>query len=318
MLTPVSLLRLLPLLTLLALPARSQYNPYSNPFAYPTWDVPYTATTTITSGSSTATSTLFYTIISSTVTLYVGETAPVSLFANNPSTTLTTNCPSDFYYVVGYVSGIGNSGCLYCPSIGFYTYHGQALCMTRWPYTASCAAGYGIPSSLGVTTGQIITFNPCHPSVIPPIPDCPGDYSTSSGACWTKTLLATIKSNLWTSTTLITQINGGSTFTYSQIGYTYVYASGINPSTIGYGSVGLVPAAGYVDGGELTLGAKTTNPAVLSVLAGEVAWTSGYVAPTSTATPNVASPIKSGDGVGAMAIGLGAVVAGVVVGLFVV
>lgn len=81
--------------------------------------------------------------------------------------------------------------------------------------------------------------------------------------------------------------------------------------------MGLVPAAGYVDGGYLTLGAKSTDPAVLSVLAGEVAWTSGYVALSSTATPNIAPPIKSGDGVGAMDIGLGAVVAGVVVGVFV-
>lgn len=67
----------------------------------------------------------------------------------------------------------------------------------------------------------------------------------------------------------------------------------------------------------MILGAKSTDSAVLSVLAGEIAQSSGYVPPGPTATSNVALPTTNGAGVGATDVGLSAVVAGVVVGLII-
>lgn len=55
-----------------------------------------------------------------------------------------------------------------------------------------------------------------------------------------------------------TEFDGVRTYT----GYTYVYASGIDPATVGYGSVGTTPEVG-----DFTLGASSMNPAVLSALA---------------------------------------------------
>lgn len=205
MYSPKQAIAAIALLTVVSSAQSSTSQPYNAP-------ITYNALSPNTTVSGTYTQTIYYTTTSlfgSFQTITVGEYLP-----GPASGVTTTTCPPNFVE-------FGGPRCMYCPHPGFYNYRGACATSTLIP--AECAFGY-YPGGTA-TSGGIYTYNPCVPSTVPVIPECPGGARTISGGC----VYPSVAPSITSYTRTLSASNGEPPETL----YTLVYPPGVNASTIG-------------------------------------------------------------------------------------